>query len=121
MNIPNCVPEYYRSMFEDEAHESYLEMQRQERYKANAKYINNKIIEGWDEITFYPIECEGCSYGEDKPITSELDDIPSKLCSNWKTCPVFKENVREAFPDITFDEYIGWHDEHVENLKARED
>ena len=109
--IPNCVPEYFRSMFEDEAHEWELQMERQERYKRNKEYIDKRYKEGCWLVSFYPDECEKCKHAEEAMPTSEDDDIPTKICDNWRNCPVFKEYVKENWPGVPYEEVCNWHNE----------
>lgn len=102
--IPNCVPEYFRSQQDDYEHECELEMERQKRYRRNREFIRQRQIDGCAEIRFYPDECEHCQHGEDTPMTSEYDDIPSKLCSNWGKCEIFRRELMEAFPNTSWEE-----------------
>ena len=64
-SIPNCVPEYNRSRFEDEAHEAEKEWERLTWYEKNKAYRRQKYIEGCNELQFYPPECEKCPHGEE--------------------------------------------------------
>lgn len=114
--IPNCVPEYYRSLQDDYDHECELEMNRQEWYKKNKEYRRQKYIEGCNELRFYPCECEKCVYGEEAMPDSEWDDMPTMICSNWKNCPVYRKDSEEAFPDVPWEEYIHWREEYVQKL-----
>ena len=106
--IPNCVPEYYRSMLEDEAHEAELEMERLNWYEKNKAYREQKRKKGCAEIDCYPDECRGCKYGEEANPDSEYDDMPTMICSNWKVCPVFKQYVREHWPNTSIEEVYSW-------------
>lgn len=102
--IPNCVPEYYRSMFEDEAHEAEKEMERIKWYEKNKEYRDKKFKEGCAEILFPPVECKNCNYGEAAMPTSEDDDMEAYICSNWKNCSVFRKDMEEHFPDVPWEE-----------------
>ena len=116
--IPNCVPEYYRSMFEDETHEYELEMKRYERHGKNREYRRRKKLEGCAELSFYPEECVKCPCGEDAPAQSDSDDIPTMICSNWKSCPVFRREMDSAFPDNragSEDSWVSWLLEDMKN------
>lgn len=115
MNIPNCVPEYYRSKFEDEAHEAELEMQRLDWYEQNKAYRAKRENEGCREIAFYPDECEHCALGEVAMPTWEGDDWPVKICSGWESCPVYKREMEmktgssedeNEYPDWLMEEVI---------------
>ena len=114
MSIPNCVPEYYRSLQDDYDHECELEMERQEWYNKNKEYRKQKYIEGCNEIMSSD-ECNGCIFGEEAMPDSEDDDMPTIICSYWKHCSVFAKSV-----NIPFDEYIKWREEYVEKLKKGE-
>ncbi len=50
--MPNCVPEYYRSLWEDEDHQSELRAQREEGYQANREKIKNAIEAGLPILDF---------------------------------------------------------------------
>ena len=115
-NIPNCVPEYYRSMWEDECHEAEKELERQTYYERNKEYRRQKYIDGCNELRFFPDECCKCQYGEEAKPDSEMDDMPTMICSNWKNCPVYRKDTEESFPNVPFEEYISWHKEYVEKL-----
>ena len=110
MGIPNCVPEYYRSLQDDYDHECELEMERQMRYEKNKAYIDKRYNEGCWLISFYPNECEKCEHSEDAPPRGEDDDVPTKICSNWRNCPVFREYVKEHWPGKSYEEVCSWHD-----------
>lgn len=115
--IPNCVPEYYRSLQDDYDHEAEMEMKRNEYYRKNKEYRRQKYIDGCNEIRFYPDECCNCKYGEEALPDSEMDDMPTIICSNWRTCPIFRKDAKESFPDVSFEEYCQWREEYVEKLK----
>lgn len=118
--IPNCVPEYFRSRFEDEAHEYELEMERNEWYEKNRMYRRQKMIEGCNELDFYPDECGKCPCGEEASPDSEYDDIPVMICSNWKSCPVFRREMDERFPENkagSADSWVSWAVQYAEKLK----
>ena len=106
--IPDCFPEYYRSMWENEAHEAELEMQRLDYYKRNKEYKKQKQKEGCAIISFYPDECIRCECGEEAGPEWEEDDIPVMICSNWESCEVFKQDMMRQFPDTPWDEIRGW-------------
>ncbi len=108
--IPNCVPEYYRSMWEDEAHEAEKEMERQSWYERNQEYQQKRYDEGCWLVSFYPDECEKCEHGEEANPTDEWDDIQTKICSNWRNCQVFVKYVKEHWPNVPVEEVFGWHD-----------
>lgn len=117
--IPNCVPEYYRSMFEDEAHEAELEMERLNWYEKNKAYREQKRKEGCAEINCYPDECRDCRHGEEANPDSEYDDMPTMICSNWKVCPVFKKHVEEHWPDTPLEEVYSWFDYKEREMEKR--
>lgn len=107
--IPNCVPEYNRSMWEDEAHEFEKEMELLEWYKKNKEYQERKYEEGCWLIDFYPDECAKCKHGEEGSPCSKDDDIPTMICDAWRECPVFKEYVKRCWSDLSFEEVCSWH------------
>lgn len=115
--IPNCVPEYYRSMWEDEAHKSEKELERLNWYEKNKAYRRQKYIDGCNEVSFYPDECMECKYGEEANPDSEMDDIPTMICSGWRSCPVWAREAKRSFPDVPIEEYIQWREDYVEKLK----
>ena len=118
--IPNCVPEYYRSLQDDYDHECELEMKRQNWYEENKAYRRQKYIDGCNELRFYPSECEHCKHGEEAKPDSEMDDMPTMICSNWRECQVFRKDVEEAFPDVPWEEYCSWREEYVNKIKKGE-
>lgn len=113
--IPNCVPEFYRSMWEDEAHEAEKELERQNWYEKNKAYQDKRYHEGCWLVSFYPDECENCEHGEEGMPTAEWDDVPTKICDNWRNCPVFKKYVEEHWPNVPYEEVCSWHDENNGN------
>ena len=118
--IPNCVPEYYRSLQDDYDHECEMEMKKQTWYEENKAYRRQKYIDGCNELRFYPSECEHCKHGEEAKPDSELDDMPTMICSNWRECPVFRKDAEEAFPDVPWEEYCNWREEYVKKIKKGE-
>ena len=119
-SIPNCVPEYNRSRFEDEAHEAEKEWERLTWYEKNKAYRRQKYIEGCNELRFYTSVCVDCPHGEEAMPDSEMDDIPTMICSNWKNCPVYRKDADEHFPTVPWKEYCSWREEYVEKLKKGE-
>ena len=115
--IPNCVPEYYRSLQDDYDHECEMEMERQNWYEKNKEYRRQKYIDGCNEISFYPCECEKCQYGEHALPDSEYDDVPTMICNNWRNCKIWEREAKAAFPDVPIEEYIQWREEYVEKLR----
>lgn len=114
--IPNCVPEYFRSLQDDYDHECELEMKRNEWYRKNKEYREQRYIDGCNELRFYPDECIKCQYGEEAMPDSEMDDMPTMICSNWKNCPVYRKDAQEAFPNVPWEEYCSWREEYVQRL-----
>jgi len=105
--IPNCVPEYFREQQERYDRECELEMQAHEYYESNKEYRKQKQKDGCAEIDFYPVECETCGYGEEAPPNSKYDDFPTKICSNWKECQIFRKHMTERY-DATWEEIKSW-------------
>lgn len=116
-SIPNCVPEYYRSLQDDYDHEAEMEMERMTWYEKNKAYRRQKYIEGCNELRFYTSVCVDCPHGEEAMPESEMDDMPTMICSNWKNCPVYRKDVDEHFPTVPWEEYMQWREEYVEKLK----
>lgn len=115
--IPNCVPEYYRSLQDDYDYEFQKEMERRSWYDENKLYRRQKYIDGCNELRFPPCECKKCEFGEEAKPDSEWDDMETIICSNWMNCPVYRRETKEAFPDVPFEEYIQWREEYVEKIK----
>lgn len=116
--IPNCVPEYFRSMFDDQAREYELEMKRRDYYEGNKAHRMEKRKEGCAELAFYPEECIKCPCGEEAGPESENDDWPVMICGNWKNCGVFRREMDEKFPEHkagSEDSWVNWLLEDTEN------
>ena len=106
--IPNCVPEYFRSLQDDYDHEWAMAMERNEYYKQNREYRERRMREGCAELDFYPSDCESCPHGEEAPARGEDDDFPTMICSNWESCPVFRRETESRFPNTTWEEIVSW-------------
>lgn len=109
-SIPNCVPEYYRSQWDDECHEAEIELERQNWYEKNKAYQDKRYKEGCWLISCYPDECGKCKHCEEAMPTAEWDDMPTVICSNWRNCPVFRKYVEEHWPTTPYEEVCGWHE-----------
>ena len=86
-----CVAEYHRSRYEDDAHEAVMEEERQERYRANKKLIDDAADAG--TLVYMAWSCVGCKDYTAIGMTSFDDDIEHGICGNLscKTCPYRKE------------------------------
>ena len=94
--MPNCVPEYYRSLWEDEHHQSELRAQREEGYQANREKIKNAIEAGLPILDFGGYgSCRGCSYADNDTMTDDEDDFDCVICMN-PLCPLHREQGAEG-------------------------
>ena len=90
-----CVAEYNRSRVEDEEHEYELQMERNERCKANEK----KLKDNADIAIWFADNCVNCEHYEEvgprfwNPDSMDIDDVEHGLCHNCNRneCPVWKE------------------------------
>lgn len=86
--IPDCVPEYYRSMWEEEDHQSELKAQREEGYRANWEKIRAAIAAGLPILDFGGYEaCQGCSYADHDTMRDDEDDFGCVICHD-PACPL---------------------------------
>ena len=93
--IPDCVPEYYRSLWEEEGHQAELRAQRGERYQANREKIRAAIAAGLPVLDFGGYgSCRECSHADHDTMRSDEDDFDSVICHNpdW---PLHKEHEPE--------------------------
>ena len=86
-----CVTEYYRSQYEDAAHEAELEQERWERYRVNQKRIDDAADAG--TLVYMAWSCVGCKDYTAIGMTSPDDDIEHGVCGDpaCKTCQYRKE------------------------------
>lgn len=90
--IPNCVPEYYRSLWEEEDHQSELREQRRERYRANEEKIKAAVAAGLPILDFGGYDaCQKCSYADYDTMTGDEDDFGCVVCHD-PACPLHKEH-----------------------------
>lgn len=110
--IPYCVPEYFREQQERFDRECELELERNEWYKKNKAYQDQKEKNGFVVLQFPPDECDHCNYKEDAMPTSEYDDFPTIICNNcnWKECKALRINMKEKYPTVEVDEVLSWLD-----------
>ena len=79
-----CVAEYNRSREEDEAHEYELQMERNEKCKANKK----KLEDNADIAVWFSYDCVNCEHYENvgpqfwNPTWMDIDDVEHGLCHN---------------------------------------
>lgn len=91
--IPDCVPEYYRSMWEEDAHQYELRAQREEGYAANREKIREAIAAGLPVLDFGGYEaCQGCSYADHDTMRDDEDDFGCVICHD-PACPLHKEHA----------------------------
>lgn len=90
--IPDCVPEYYRSISEKEEREFEKLLAREERYHADKMIMKQAERQGMDIL--YEIncadECWNCKSRSKSLQTWEDDDIGSFVC--YKKICKYKEN-----------------------------
>lgn len=90
--IPDCVPEYYRSISEQEEREYEKWLAREKNYHADKILIENAKIKGFDilcEINCAD-QCWNCKSRSRSLQTWEDDDMGPFICYK-KTCK-YKEN-----------------------------
>ena len=101
MNIPNCVPEYYREMQEREERAYERECKRLEYYEESKRKLK------WARRLGYPVllyggydECHHCKKKFDLQTDAE-DDMCALVCYN-KGCACHKKGDIDngAFKDI---------------------
>lgn len=86
--LPNCVPEYYRSLREDEDHQYELRMQREERYAANREKIKAAIASDLPILDYDGYApCQDCKDADYDTMTDEEDDFGRVICHN-PACPL---------------------------------
>ena len=91
--IPDCVPEYYRSMWEEDAHQYELWEQRQEGYQANREKIREAIAAGLPVLDYGGYEsCWGCSYADHDTMRDDEDDFECVICHD-PACPLHREHA----------------------------
>lgn len=88
--IPNCAPEYYRSMIEDKEHEDELAFERAEKYRVNKAKIEKAIADGVPVLSLaFDSGCEkcwSCTTKDGDTMTDDEDDIELVICLNPQ-CP----------------------------------
>lgn len=95
MNIPNCVPEYYREIQEREEHEYEQACKRAEYYEESRRRLK------WAKRLGYPVlfycghdECHNCKKKFDLQLDEE-DDMCALVCYD-KNCGCHKRGESEA-------------------------
>ena len=91
--IPNCVPEYYRSMWEDEDIKYEKELQREEEYKKNRELLDNAWASGLCILAEMNCasECFDCTNRTHCIQRDYEDDIGLFVCLNKGFCVHQKE------------------------------
>ena len=80
MNIPNCVPEYYREMQEREEREYERECKRLEYYEESKRKLEWAKQMGWPILYFGGYDkCHKCKYKFDVQTDAE-DDMDTLIC-----------------------------------------
>ena len=90
--LNNCVPEYFRSKFEQYEHECELAHARQEHYDANIKKIEDAEKAGYLVLEYdgYDV-CQECTNADFDTCRYEYDDIGLVICKN-PNCPEHKKH-----------------------------
>ena len=79
-SIPNCVPEYYRSLQEEQDCQYDLAMQR---YKANQRKLDAAAEAGLPILRFGGYNrCWECLHADHDTVTNDDDDICRVICHN---------------------------------------
>lgn len=90
--LHNCVPEYFRSIFEQEEHENKLAYERQLHYEANCKKLDEAEKSGHLILEYNGhnacLYCENADYDTQR---HELDDSCLVICKN-PDCPEHKKH-----------------------------
>ena len=93
--IPDCVPEYYRSLQEEENHQCELRMERQERYSANREKIRSAVESGLPILDYGGYDaCWECGHADHNTMTWDDDDFARVICRN-PLCPLHKAEAEE--------------------------
>lgn len=91
--IPNCVPEYYRSMWEDEDVKYEKELQREEEYRNNKDILDHAWASGLWVLSEINCACECFDCTNRTPCIQRdyEDDIGLFVCLNKGFCVHQKE------------------------------
>lgn len=85
MQMPNCVPEYYRELQEREEHEYELRQKRYAHYEESKRRIEEANEKGYPILDFGGYdECRCCEKKFDVQV-NEYDDFGSLICYD-KSC-----------------------------------
>ena len=88
--IPDCVPEYYRGLQEEENHQCELRMERQESYAANREKIKAAVESGLPILNYGGYDaCWECGYADHNTMADDDDDFARVICRN-PLCPLHK-------------------------------
>lgn len=80
MQIPNCVPEYYRELEEKEAHEYEKAHKRDAYYEESRQKLEWAKQMGWPILSFGGYDkCHKCKYKFDVQTDAE-DDTDTLIC-----------------------------------------
>lgn len=82
-HLPDCVPEFYRAMHEEQDYYQERQMQDQERYLANREKIKAAIASGLPVLDYGGYDqCDGCPHADHDTQTDAEDDFCSVICHN---------------------------------------
>lgn len=89
--IPNCVPEFYRSQREEEERQYELETKAQEHYNQNKEKLDKAAEEGYPILNYDGYtECYDCKTKDSDTMIFAEDDIGTIICLN-KHCVCHKK------------------------------
>lgn len=96
MEIPNCVPEYFREQEEKYNRECELALEMHEHYKANRKKLEDAEKAGYPILKYDGYNaCSGCGYADFDTQCFDFDDIGLVICKN-PDCPEHRRHQTES-------------------------
>lgn len=94
-NLPNCVPEYFREMFEREEHEAELRWELTDHYNANKLKMEKAYEAGLPVLLYGGYNgCQYCRDADHDTQTNDDDDICCVICHN-PDCPEHRKHKGE--------------------------
>lgn len=82
-SLPNCVPEYYRSLQEEQDRQYDQKMRRQESYQENRRKLDAAVEAGLPILFFGGYDsCRECPHADHDTVTDDDDDICCVICHN---------------------------------------
>lgn len=93
--IPNCVPEYYRELFEREEHEAELCWEQQEHYNANKEKMKEAYEADLPILDYGGFDaCLHCEDADHDTQTGFEDDFCRVICHN-PDCPEHRKHKED--------------------------